>query len=50
MKQTGKKAERRTKFGLDLEEAFKELAAYMRGEIEVESYDVADLKPPHKPC
>jgi len=42
MKRAKKKVERRTKFGRDLEEAFKELAAYLRGEIEVESYEVAD--------
>lgn len=37
-----KKKEKRTKFGRDLEEAFLELAAYMRGEIEAESYEVRD--------
>ena len=37
-----KKHEKRTKFGRDLEEAFRELAAYMRGEIELESYEVPD--------
>jgi putative transcriptional regulator len=37
-----KSKEKRTKFGRDLEEAFKELAAYLRGEIEVESYEVPD--------
>ena len=31
-----------TKFGRDLEAAFKELAAYLRGEIELESYEVPD--------
>lgn len=35
-------AENRTQLGLDLEEAFTELAAYLRGEIEVESYEVPD--------
>jgi putative transcriptional regulator len=37
-----KKRETRTKFGRDLEEAFKELAAYLRGEIEADSYEVPD--------
>jgi putative transcriptional regulator len=37
-----KRVERRTKFGRDLEESFKELAGYLRGEIEVESYEVPD--------
>jgi putative transcriptional regulator len=37
-----KKKDNRTKFGRDLEEAFLELAAYMRGEIELESYEVPD--------
>lgn len=36
------KTEKRTKFGKDLEEAFLELAAYLRGEIEAESYEVPD--------
>jgi putative transcriptional regulator len=36
------KKEKRTKFGRDLEEAFKELAAYLRGEIELDSYEVPD--------
>jgi putative transcriptional regulator len=39
-----KKVERRTKFGRELEASFKELAAYLRGEVEVESYDVPDDK------
>lgn len=42
MKKAKKKIERRTKFGRDLEEAFNELAAYLRGEIEIESYEVPD--------
>ena len=44
-----KKKERRTKVGRDLVEAFEELAAYLRGEIEVESYEVPDnlLAPKH---
>ena len=42
MKTPVKKAERRTKFGRDLEEAFKELAAHLRGGIEVESYEVPE--------
>jgi putative transcriptional regulator len=47
MKPIRKKAEQRTKLGRDLEEAFKELAAHLRGEIEVESYEVpADLLTP----
>jgi putative transcriptional regulator len=37
-----KKPERRTKFGRELEASFKELGAYLRGEIEIEHYDVAD--------
>ena len=36
------KPEKRTKFGKDLEEAFLELAAYLRGEIAAESYEVPD--------
>ena len=36
------KTEKRTKFGKDLEEAFLELAAYLRGEIAAESYEVPD--------
>jgi putative transcriptional regulator len=31
--------EKRTKLGLELEEAFKEMAAHLRGELEVPSYD-----------
>jgi putative transcriptional regulator len=45
MKRVGRRAktiERRTRVGRDLEEAFKELAAFMRGEIELEGYDIAD--------
>ena len=42
MKKVTKKVERRTKFGRELEASFKELAAYLRGEIEIESYDVPD--------
>jgi len=42
MKKPLKKAERRTKFGRDLEEAFKELAAHLRGDIEVEGYEVPE--------
>ena len=42
MKKAKKKIERRTKFGRELEDSFKELAAYLRGEIEVESYDAPD--------
>jgi putative transcriptional regulator len=42
MKKAKKMVERRTKFGRELEASFKELAAYLRGEIEVESYDVPD--------
>ena len=34
------KTKKRTRLGRELEEAFKELAAYLRGEIEVESYEV----------
>lgn len=42
--------EERTQLGLDLEEAFAELAAYLRGEIEVETYTVpdADLLTPER--
>jgi putative transcriptional regulator len=35
-----KTSETRTKFGRDLEAAFLELAAYMRGEIALESYEI----------
>ena len=42
MKNTKKMAGRRSKFGRELEASFKELAAYLRGELEVESYDVPD--------
>jgi putative transcriptional regulator len=42
MKQARTKTERRTKFGRDLEESFKELAAYLRGEIAAETYEVSD--------
>ena len=34
--------EARTRLGRDLEEAFTEMAAYLRGEVEVESYQVPD--------
>ncbi len=37
-----KEKAKRTKFGRDLEAAFKELAAYLRGEIELDSYEVPD--------
>jgi len=37
-----KKKERRSRFGRDLVEAFNELAAFLRGEIELEGYDSAD--------
>lgn len=34
--------ENRTRLGKDLEDAFTEFAAYLRGEAEVESYKVAE--------
>lgn len=34
--------ENRTRLGKDLEEAFTELAAHLRGEAEAESYEVAE--------
>lgn len=34
--------EKRTRLGRDLEEAFLEMAAHLRGEVEAESYEVAD--------
>ena len=37
-----KRSTERTRLGDDLVEAFEELAAYLRGEIEVESYTVDD--------
>jgi putative transcriptional regulator len=37
-----KKRERRSRVGRDLVEAFNELAAFFRGEIELEGYDSAD--------
>ena len=41
-----------SRVGDDLVEAFQQIAAHMRGEIEVESYEVADdrLTPRCKPC
>ena len=33
---------RRTKLGRDLEQAFLELAAGLRGEVELEEYEIAD--------
>ena len=35
-------AENRTRLGRDLEEAFTEMAAYLRGEVEAESYEAAN--------
>lgn len=32
----------RTRFGQDLEEAFVELSAYLRGEVDCESYELPD--------
>jgi putative transcriptional regulator len=42
------KKEKRTRLGRDLEAAFTELAAYLRGKADVESYDAADdlITPP----
>jgi putative transcriptional regulator len=37
---TTKKKAKRTKLGLELEGAFKEMAAHLRGEIELPSYVV----------
>ena len=37
---TTKKKEKRTKLGLELEGAFKEMAAHLRGEIQLPSYVV----------
>ena len=37
-----KKKETRTKVGRDLVEAFENMAAYLRGEIELDSYEVPD--------
>ena len=37
-----KKREKRTKLGLELEEAFSEMAAHLRGELRVPSYEVPD--------
>ena len=34
--------ENRTRLGRDLEEAFTEMAAHLRGEVEAESYEVPD--------
>lgn len=34
--------ENRTRLGRDLEEAFTEMAAYLRGEVEVDGYEVAN--------
>lgn len=34
--------ENRTRLGRDLEEAFIEMAAHLRGEVEAESYEVAE--------
>jgi putative transcriptional regulator len=43
MKKTAKRPNRKgSRVGNDLVEAFEELAAYLRGEIEVESYEVPD--------
>ncbi len=43
MKAAVKKSKRKgSRVGDDLVEAFEQLAAYMRGEIELESYEVAD--------
>ena len=43
MKKNAKKAKTKgSRVGADLVEAFEELAAYLRGEIEVESYEVPD--------
>ena len=41
-------ADTRTRLGRDLEEAFTEMAAHLRGEVEAESYEVPDdmLTPP----
>ena len=36
---------KRTELGLALEEAFQEIAAYLRGEIDVESYEAPDPAP-----
>lgn len=35
-------ADTRTRLGRDLEEAFTEMAAFLRGAVEAESYEVAD--------
>ena len=39
-KKRAKTSARRTRVGSDLEDAFKQLAAFMRGEIELEGYEV----------
>ena len=36
------RTQKRTRLGRELEEAFTELAAYLRGEAEAESYEVPD--------
>jgi putative transcriptional regulator len=43
VRKNAKKAKSKgSRVGADLVEAFEELAAYLRGEIEVESYEVPD--------
>jgi len=45
------KKETRTRLGQDLEAAFRELAAYLRGEAEAQSYDASDdLITPSRIC
>ena len=36
------KAKKRTRLGRDIEQAFKELAGYLRGEADAETYEAAD--------
>ena len=36
------KSNKRTRLGRDIEQAFKELAGYLRGEVKAEAYEAAD--------
>ena len=38
------KAKRRTRLGRDIEKAFTELAAHLRGEVEAEAYEVREAR------
>jgi putative transcriptional regulator len=38
------KTKKRTRLGRDIEQAFKELAAYLRGEAEVEAYEARSAR------